>query len=177
MNDPIITNRRRTVLSPWVTVVERTLGDDAGNSLGTFHSLGQADYVNILALTAARDVVLVEQYRAAHEGRTLELPGGLLDPGEEPARCAVRELAEEAGYAAAEPLLLGRLSPDPGRLDNKVWCYFARAVEPIAGWQAEPGVTPRLLGREAFIAAIHSGEFEHAMHVGIVGLALLRGLL
>ncbi|MBV9522196.1 MAG: NUDIX hydrolase [Alphaproteobacteria bacterium] len=176
-DDPIITGRRRTVLSPWVTLVERTVGDGAGAALGAFHSLDQADYVNILALTAAKDIVLVEQYRPAREGRTLELPGGLLDPGETPASCAARELAEETGFRAAEPLLLGRLSPDPGRLDNRVWCFFAGNVAPIAGWRAEPGVTPRLLARPAFIAAIESGTFDHAMHIGIVGLALLRGLL
>ncbi|HZS84280.1 MAG TPA: NUDIX hydrolase [Stellaceae bacterium] len=178
MNPYRITARKRTVLSPWVTLVERAVTDPEGRALGAFHSLAQADYVNVLALTAEEEIVLVEQYRPASEALTLELPGGLLDPGEEPAACATRELAEEAGYAApAAPLLLGRLSPDPGRLDNKIWCFFAKAVEPIAGWTPEAGVTRLLLPRQALASAIERGDFAHAMHVGIVGLALLRGLL
>lgn len=177
MTGPIVTQRLSTTLSPWVTLVERHLADGGGAPLGAFHSLAQADYVNTLALTAAGDILLVEQYRPAQERLTLELPGGLVDPGEAPADCAMRELAEETGYRAAAPRLLGRLSPDPGRLDNHAWGFFAAGAAPIPGWRAEPGVTPRLLGRDAFIAAIESGAFDHAGHLGIVGLALLRDLL
>jgi ADP-ribose pyrophosphatase len=178
MRDLHITARKRTVLSPWVTLVERHVARHDGRALGAFHSLEQADYVNILAVTRGGDFLLVEQFRPAREGLTLELPGGLVDPGEMPAACAARELAEETGYRiTAEPTLLGRVSPDPGRLDNYAWCYFADKIEPIAGWEAEEGVVPHLLSRPELDAAIRSGAFDHGVHLGILGLALLRGKL
>src|SRR5262249_44704605 len=148
-------------------LVERHVASPEGRQLGAFHSLEQADYVNILAVTRGGEFLLVEQFRPAREGLTLELPGGLVDPGETPAACAMRELAEETGYRVpTEPTLLGRVSPDPGRLDNYAWCYFADNVEPISGWEAEEGVVPRLLTRAALDAAIRSGAFDHGVHLG-----------
>lgn len=58
--------------------------------------------VAVLAITDEDEVLLVEQYRKAAEITTLEIPAGKLDLGEEPLRCAVRELQEETGYAVSE---------------------------------------------------------------------------
>jgi ADP-ribose pyrophosphatase len=54
--------------------------------------------VNILALTPHNTVLLVQQFRPGPEAILLELPGGAIDPGEEPAQAAARELLEETGY-------------------------------------------------------------------------------
>jgi ADP-ribose pyrophosphatase len=54
--------------------------------------------VNILALTPRNSVLLVQQFRPGPEALLLELPGGAIDPGEEPAQAAARELLEETGY-------------------------------------------------------------------------------
>ncbi len=54
--------------------------------------------VNILALTPRNTVLLVQQFRPGPEAVLLELPGGAIDPGEEPAQAAARELLEETGY-------------------------------------------------------------------------------
>ena len=49
------------------------------------------DWVNIIALTSEREVVLVEQYRQGSETVELEIPGGMMDPGEtDPVATAVR---------------------------------------------------------------------------------------
>ena len=74
--------------------------------------------VFVLAVTDARELVLVEQYRVPVQERTLELPAGIYGDeesahGETPEQCALRELEEETGYrgANARLLLSGPVAP------------------------------------------------------------------
>ena len=85
---------------------------------GTYQVLRIGDWANVVALTPDDEVVLVAQYRHGLDAITLEIPGGVLDPGEDPARCAARELAEETGYTGEEPVLLGTVHPNPAIQDN-----------------------------------------------------------
>lgn len=71
----------------------------------------------ILALTAAREVVLVEQFRVPLQQRTIELPAGIIGDeaafrGESATASALRELEEETGFrgARAELLLTGPIA-------------------------------------------------------------------
>jgi ADP-ribose pyrophosphatase len=168
---------RRTHLSDWVTLVERTVSVEGASPPRQFHSLAQADYVTVLALTTGDEVALVRQFRPALDDFSLELPGGLLDPGEAPGDCARRELAEEAGLAAARIEPLGVLHPDSGRLENRLWAFLAAGCTPQPGWQPEPDVVPLRRGRADFLRDVAEGRFVHALHVAVVGLALCRGAI
>src|SRR5262245_27429624 len=53
--------------------------------------------VHTIALTPAREVVMVRQFRAATRRDSLETPGGLLEPDEDPGVAGARELLEETG--------------------------------------------------------------------------------
>src|SRR5690349_8914182 len=70
------------------------------------------DWVNILALTAEDELVLVRQFRAGVNALPLELAGGLVDAGETPAAAAERELHEETGYVPGRFLPLGAFHPN-----------------------------------------------------------------
>lgn len=63
--------------------------------------------VAVLALTIEGSVVLAEQYRPGPGVVLAELPGGMVDPQEDPATAAGRELLEETGYQAGHVRLLG----------------------------------------------------------------------
>lgn len=74
--------------------------------------------VFVVAVTAAKELVLVEQYRVPVGERTLELPAGIYGDDESPKdetpeQCALRELEEETGYRgkAAKVLLYGPVAP------------------------------------------------------------------
>lgn len=85
--------------------------------------------VAVVALTAADEVVLVRQYRAALGGLVIELPAGMRDiPGEDPSVTAMRELAEETGYVAEQVEFLGRMLSSPGVTDSMVEIFVAHDV-------------------------------------------------
>ncbi|HYA39360.1 MAG TPA: NUDIX hydrolase [Candidatus Methylomirabilis sp.] len=156
----------------------KDLSNPGRTELQTFHSFSQADYVNIVAVTADRRVPLVRQYRAAVERYTLELPGGLCELKEDPVATAKRELMEETGYrVVAEPELLGRFYPDPGRLENRLWGFFASGIvaDPAAG--RDDDVELIVFERKELVHLVLDGKIEHAGHAGLIALAALKGLI
>src|SRR4051812_18676217 len=111
--------RRAVFETKWFSLIE-----EAQPSGDSFYMLELPDYVSVVALTPARELLLVRQHRPVVGRETLELPSGHVDPGERPEDAARRELLEETGFAAEELELLGILVPDVGRLANRMWCYF-----------------------------------------------------
>lgn len=176
---PEVIERQSSRLSPWVTVMARTLTIPGKVRAETYHSLRQADYVGALALTPDGRIPLVRQYRPALEAYTLELPGGLRDGDEAPELCALRELTEETGLIAIDaPRELGCLSPDTGRLENHLWAYAVHVVaKPAPQWQPEAGVESILVTRTQLRNLILDGHFNHALHIALIGLGVLHGFL
>jgi ADP-ribose pyrophosphatase len=84
----------------------------------------------VILATPEPGVLLMERiWRYAIGREMIELPAGTLEPGEDPAVCAIRELAEETGYRAGrvEPIL--RLHPSPGILSEQMTIYRAYDLE------------------------------------------------
>jgi ADP-ribose pyrophosphatase len=115
--------------------------------------------VSVLAITEAGDVVLARQYRPGPDRVLVELPGGIVDPGEDPATAAARELLEETGYAAATVVVLG--GTWLAGFSN-IYRYAALATgctrlgEPQAG--SEEFCQPVELNRAEYLAVLRSGE-------------------
>lgn len=84
-----------------------------------------AEAVAIVAVGGEGDVYLVRQYRVGSNGSLLEVPAGTVEPGEDPAECARRELQEETGYAAAKWEFLGKFYLAPGYSTELMHLYLA----------------------------------------------------
>ena len=88
------------------------------------------DWCNILAETPSGELVLVWQYRHGTDELSLEVPGGVIDPGEEPIDAARRELKEETGYEAESFELVSVVEPNPALQGNRCFTYLARGARP-----------------------------------------------
>jgi 8-oxo-dGTP pyrophosphatase MutT (NUDIX family) len=101
-----------------------------------FFILDSVNWVNVVAVTTDRQLVMVEQYRHGSNTVELEIPGGMMDAGEtDPVATAVRELREETGYEGENARLLGRIHSNPAILSNVTYtvlvenCRLKHAVE------------------------------------------------
>lgn len=97
------------------------------------------DWINIVALTPAGEVLLVRQYRHGTRTFTLEIPGGMVDPGESAEEAAVRELREETGFAGAPARRIGRVAPNPAFLSNHCSTFLVEGCERVGEIEQEAG--------------------------------------
>lgn len=131
----------------------------------------------VAALTPAREIVLVRQYKHGIGSVVLELPAGAIDPGESAVDCAVRELAEETGYAGDAPRLLRTLAADPTNSTGTFAVFLVENAEPRGAQSLD--VTETILVETlpvaAFAALLRSDAFASGAHVA-AGYILLDEL-
>ncbi len=94
---------------------------------GEFYYIDSRDWAIVVALTPEREFVLVRQFRWGADELSWELPGGIIDAGEDPVEAGLRELEEETGYRARRGRLLGRCRPNPAILNN--YCHVVLAED------------------------------------------------
>ncbi len=130
-----------------------------------FVRLSCPPWVNIIPVTPAGDVVMVRQYRHGVREVTLEIPGGMVDPKEDPAVAARRELLEETGYDAPEIQPLGNVWPNPAIQDNLCHFYLADGACHTAEPQPDPfeRFEIEMVPLKAVPELIATGKIRHSL--------------
>jgi len=123
------------------------------------------DWVNVVALTPAHQLVLVRQFRYGSDEFSLEVPGGVIDAGEDPLAAGVRELREETGFTGGAPVRLGTVHPNPAMQSNR--CHLilipdARPTEALE-WDGDEEFEILTVPVEEAYARAYRGEITHAM--------------
>lgn len=136
-----------------------------GAKSATFFVIENPDWVNIIAFTKTGEVILIEQYRHGIERAILEIPGGMIDGGEEPLSAAKRELLEETGYSSGEWTALGESHPNPAIQNNTIYHFLAVNCEKTAAvaFDEHENVITKLYPAGAIEKLIADGKITHSL--------------
>lgn len=148
-----------------------------GGAVRPFYVLSAPDWVNVIPTTDDGRIVLVRQFRHGIEAETLEIPGGMCDPGESPEDAARRELHEETGYEARSIEPIGWVHPNPPLQTNRCFSFVARGL--VRGGPARPDPLERITVHEVPASEIpdlvRDGRITHALVLAAFLLAEKRG--
>jgi 8-oxo-dGTP pyrophosphatase MutT (NUDIX family) len=132
-----------------------------------FAVIAAPDWVNVLALTPDDRLVLVRQFRYGIDEFSLEIPGGVMNPGEDPVTAGLRELREETGYTGLRGRLLGAVRPNPAIQNNRA--YFVLVEDAIKThaleWDHDEEIETSTVPAESVLAWARSGRITHSLVV------------
>ena len=124
------------------------------------------DWVNACAVTTDGHLVMVEQFRHGSETVELEVPGGMMDPGEaDPVATAVRELQEETGYSGESARVIGHMHANAAIMNNRCHTILvtgARLTHP-RHLDAGEDIAVRLVPLDEVPRLVASGRIRHSI--------------
>lgn len=169
------------MIESWLKLGSRSMGDfrvfsvrcDRRRSPRTgaehdFYVLEMPEWVNVIAVTEERRVVLIHQFRHGTEEVSLEIPGGVVDAGDTDfAEAARRELLEETGYTADEFLHIGSVTANPAIQNNRCHTFLARNAHRAGGQQLDHGedIAVQEVAMEEVEELMAAGRMAHTMVV------------
>ncbi len=144
-------------------------------SIGRREIIEHPGAVCIVPVTDAGEVLMVRQFRLASGVNLLEVPAGTLEPDEEPAVCALRELEEETGWTAAKLTPLYEAFLAPGYSTELMYAYMATSLsKPLV---AATGDADEFIGIETIPIPdlekmVLSGQIRDCKSISAIMLAL-----
>jgi 8-oxo-dGTP pyrophosphatase MutT (NUDIX family) len=169
------------MIRPWKKIGSKPIGDfrvfriredrkvsPRTNEAHDFFVVDSANWVNVIAITPDRQLVMVEQYRHGSNTVELEIPGGLMDANDaSPEATAQRELREETGYEGRNARIIGEIFPNPAFMSNTCFTVMiedCRCVHPVELDHGEDLIT-RLLPVSEIPRLIVAGTIRHSLVV------------
>lgn len=130
-----------------------------------FVVLHPPDWVNVVAVTPEREVVLVRQFRFGTDAFSWEVPGGVIERGEDPVAAGVRELGEETGYVGVGARKIGWVHPNPAIQSNRCHFVLVEAAVPSAAlaWDPDEEIEVATASLAEVRARIDAGEITHGL--------------
>jgi len=144
---------------------------------GNFYVLDSASWVNLIPITKDGEIILIEQFRHGTAEVTLEIPGGLVEQGEDPRLAAERECKEETGYfSTTDSVLLCEISPNPAFLNNRCYSYIWLDVEQKFEQSLDGNEEIRIISAKVdqVFDYIKSGRIDHSLVLNAFFFYLLK---
>jgi 8-oxo-dGTP pyrophosphatase MutT (NUDIX family) len=130
-----------------------------------FFVIHAPDWVNVIALTPDHRIVLVRQFRFGLDDFSWEIPGGVMEAGEDPVVAAQRELREESGFVGTGARLLGSVHPNPAMQDNRCHLVLVENVRQEEGLDWDPDEEFEIVTKpvDEVYALAYRGGITHAL--------------
>jgi len=169
----------KSAIRPWRTVESKVAGDyrifkvrserRVSPRTGREHEvfvIDSVDWVNVIAVTPEKQLVMIEQFRHGSNMVELEIPGGLIDAKDaSPLAAGVRELREETGYAGEDAMIIGSIRPNPAIMSNVCYTVFVENCRPKhpVEWDHGEDLVTRLVPVADIPKLMRSGEIRHSL--------------
>lgn len=130
-----------------------------------FYRCRYQNWVNIVALTADQEILLIKQYRFGTGRVELEIPGGAIDNNEPVVDAGLRELLEETGYTGEKARIIGQVCPNPALQDNTCYTILVENAKKVA----EPNqdemedITTLTLPENQVFELVKQGTISHGL--------------
>jgi len=169
-------NRSSTIIKDsWIDLRADDCTTPAGVNISPYYILRYPDWAHSVCLDQDDRICVVSQYRHGALRVMIELPGGVVEAGEDPLEAAKRELLEETGIRASQWRACGSFSPNPATHTNR-FHVFACRVQSIEAPQPEASeeIRSEFLTLDQLRAAIDIGDFGQLLHIGALCRAVNR---
>ncbi len=133
---------------------------------GDFYKFKFGNWVNIVAVTAENEMVMIRQYRHGNRKLELEIPGGLIDSTDpDPVFAGQRELLEETGYSGRNPRIIGVVNPNPALQDNNCYTVLVENAEKLSETAMEDceDIETELVPVEKVLKLVKYGKITHGL--------------
>lgn len=156
---------RYIIQRPWLTARVDKVQLPDGRINPEHYVLEYPEWVNVIAVTTAGQMVLVRQYRHAIDEVLLELCAGVCEAGETPEQAARRELLEETGFAGGSWREIMTIGQNPSICDNITHCFLAEGVERVADQSLDESedIEVVIMSRDAVRAMLDRNEMLQAL--------------
>lgn len=123
------------------------------------------EWVNVVAHTPEDRLVLIRQFRHGTNDLSLEIPGGVVEPGEDPVAAGVRELREETGYVGRGVRRIGCVHPNPAIQSNRSHFVLVEGAVKTHGtaWDADEEIEVVPLPVRDVFELARSGGITHGL--------------
>jgi len=147
-----------------------------GRIIDPYYVVELPGWANAVVVTPSNEIVLVKQYRYPVDAVTLELPGGVINDGEDPMVAALRETQEETGYTSDSIQLICKLAPNPAINDNTAYFYLIENAVPTAHTNPDfyEDIEVVLYNKKDFLQLLQQNKILHGVQLGPIYEALIK---
>ncbi|TAF44873.1 MAG: NUDIX hydrolase [Sphingobacteriales bacterium] len=164
------------VKKPWATLRVDNCELPDGRIANEYYVLEYPNWANAVAITESGEMIMVRQYRHSGGITSLEIPGGVIENGEEPVKAIERELLEETGYAFDKLELISTVYPNPATSNNVCFCYLATGGKKVQAQSLDEheDISVELFSIETVKQMLLNNQIPQSLHTTGLFYAFLK---